>query len=29
LPIADADALLNANTPEEWQRVVQMLDGID
>lgn len=29
LPITDADALLNVNTPEEWQRVVQMLDAVD
>lgn len=25
LPITDTNALLNANTPEEWQRVMQML----
>ena len=29
LPIVDANALLNANTPEEWQRVVKMLDDLD
>ncbi|WP_272992162.1 molybdenum cofactor guanylyltransferase [Porticoccus hydrocarbonoclasticus] len=29
LPITDTDALLNANTPEEWQRVVRMLDDVD
>ncbi|WP_297190386.1 molybdenum cofactor guanylyltransferase [uncultured Porticoccus sp.] len=29
LPIVDANALLNANTPEEWQRVVKMLDNLD
>ena len=29
LPITDADALLNANTPEEWQQVLQMMDDVD
>lgn len=29
LPITDTNALLNANTPEEWQRVMQMLGDVD
>tara|TARA_R110000787_G_scaffold988_1_gene3624 strand:- start:45302 stop:45808 length:507 start_codon:yes stop_codon:yes gene_type:complete len=28
LPITDTNALLNANTPEEWQRVMQMLGDV-
>lgn len=29
LPITDADALLNTNTPEEWQRALQRLGNAD
>lgn len=29
LPITDSAVLLNANTPEEWQRVVQILGDLD